>query len=487
MCSVNPKPTDPGRGQRRYGLFASAAFRLSLVYLAVFAAFAAALIAYMAWSTRVILADQSRETIAAEVRGLGEQYAAGGIQQLVAAVANRAEGPANALYLVTSFAGQSLAGNIAELPVETLRGDGFYQVPYRHVADTDDMTREAEVRVFRLAGGFVLVVGRDIGDRIAFERILTRAGLIAAALTLLLGIAGGVYIRRRILMRMDAMSDTARAIMGGDLSNRVAVAGRGDEFDRLGDSLNAMLARIEGLVRGMREVTDNVAHDLKTPLTRLKARAEDALRAIDSGKRLSAAARRAVLEETIAEADHLISVFDALLAIAKAEAGEGARQDRVDLAALAEVAAELYAPLAEDAGIALRVDAAPDCIVLANQVLLARAVSNLLENALTHGRRDADATVTVTVTRQGADALLTVADNGPGIPPQDRARVLQRFVRLEMSRTHPGSGLGLSLVNAVAHLHNGALELDDNAPGLRAGLRLPLAGERAGDDGSGGA
>lgn len=466
-----------------HGLFRSAAFRLSLFYLAVFAAFAGAMIAYMAWSTRVILANETRETIAAETRGLAEQYATDGIQRLVEAVAKRSQGPANALYLISSFAGESITGNIAYLPLEALKSEGYQRVPYRHSGDASDVTREAEVRVFRLAGGFVLVVGRDIAERVAVEQVLWRAGALAILLTLLLAVAGGVFVRLRILQPIDAMSDTARAIMSGDLSNRVPLSGSSDEFGRLGESLNAMLARIEALVRGMREVTDNVAHDLKTPLTRMKARAEDALRGLDAGKGLDEAEQRRVLEETIAEADHLISVFSALLAIARAEAGEGAGSDRIELGALAADAVELYEPLAEDAGVALSAGAAGAVHVVANRALLARAVSNLIENAITHGRSDGGGKVEVTTALKGGFGELTVADNGPGIPGEDRKRVLDRFVRLEASRSRPGSGLGLSLANAVVRLHNGELELNDNSPGLRVTLRLPLAAA-GGNDGA---
>ncbi|MCB1479125.1 MAG: HAMP domain-containing sensor histidine kinase [Tepidamorphaceae bacterium] len=466
------------------GLFRSAAFRLSLFYLAVFAAFAGALIAYMAWSTRVILAAETRETIAAETRELAEEYAADGIQRLVEAVAKRSQGPANALYLISSFAGESITGNIAYLPLKTLKAEGYQRVPYRHTGDAADITREAELRVFRLTGGFVLVVGRDISERVAVERVLWRAGIFAVVLTLLLAVAGGVFVRMRILKPIDAMSDTARAIMGGDLSNRVPLSGSEDEFSRLGESLNAMLARIEALVRGMREVTDNVAHDLKTPLTRMKARAEDALRAIETGKGLDEGAQRQVLEDTIREADELISVFSALLAIARAEAGEGAGHDRIALGALAADAAELYEPAAEDAGVKLTAETADEVFVSANKALLARAVSNLIENAITHGRTGGGGKVSIRTARNGRFGELTVADNGPGIAEADRKRVLDRFVRLEQSRSRPGSGLGLSLANAVARLHNGELELNDNSPGLRITMRFPLA-EAGGNDGGG--
>lgn len=463
------------------GLYRSAAFRLSLLYLVIFAAFAGALIAYMAYATRVILATETRETIAAETRGLAEQYASGGIQQLVEAVARRSRGPANALYLVTAFSGESLAGNIAQIPLGSLKSDGYARILYRPQGDSNLATREAEIRVFRLDGGFILIVGRDVGDRVAVERVLWRAGAFAVILTLVLGIAGGAYVRARILKPIEAMADTAKAIMSGDLSNRVPVSGASDEFDRLGGSLNAMLARIEALVRGMREVTDNVAHDLKTPLTRLKVRAEDALRSIEAGGEMDAETQRKVLEETIDEADHLIAVFSALLAIARAEAGEGAGTDVIDLAALARDAVELYEPAAEDAGIALSAETGEGISIIASEPLVARALSNLIENALTHGRRDGAGVVTIVAQVEGDEARLSIVDNGAGIPAADRDRVLERFTRLEASRSRPGSGLGLSLANAVARLHNGTLTLEDAEPGLRATLRFPLAARGDGE------
>ncbi|MFN0262880.1 sensor histidine kinase [Tepidamorphus sp. 3E244] len=462
-------------------IFRSAAFRLSLFYLAVFAAFAAAMIAYMTWSTRVILANETRETIAAETRGLAEQYAADGVQRLVEAVAQRVKGPANALYLVSTYAGNSIEGNIAELPLQALAVEGYQRVPYRHKGDAGERVRQAEIRAFRLAGGFVLVVGRDISERVAVERVLWNAGIVSVLLTVLLALLGAAYVRHRVLKPIDAMSETARAIMGGDLSNRVPRTGSADEFDRLGRNLNAMLARIETLVRGMREVTDNVAHDLKTPLTRVKARAEDALRALESGRGLDDETQRTVLEDTIADADHLISVFSALLAIARAEAGEGAGDDAFDLSDMARDVAELYEPAAEDAGMSLEVSATQALPVRASRALMARALANLVENAVAHAEGDG-AKLSIATRISGTFGEVEVADNGPGIPLAERERVLQRFVRLEQSRSRPGSGLGLSLVNAVARLHNGELELNDNSPGLRAILRLPLAAAGEVDD-----
>jgi signal transduction histidine kinase len=288
-----------------------------------------------------------------------------------------------------------------------------------------------------------------------------------------LGLAGGFFVTRRVLRRVDAMTETTRTIVEGDLSGRLFVAGTGDELDRLAENLNAMLERIEALMRGLQEVSDNIAHDLKTPLTRMRNRAEEALRAAKSE-----ADYRAALERTIEESDALMRTFNALLMIARAESGH-AREDMADFDA-AEVArgiAELYEPLAEEKGLGLKVDAPGPISVRGNRELVSQALSNLVDNAIKYAVPDAtEGTILVTAETADSRVLLTVSDNGLGIPEADRPRVVQRFVRLERSRSQPGSGLGLSLAAAVARLHAGELVLADNHPGLKAVIALPRAG-----------
>jgi signal transduction histidine kinase len=285
-----------------------------------------------------------------------------------------------------------------------------------------------------------------------------------------LGVAGGLFIARRVLKRIDAMTATSDRIMAGDLSGRLPVAGSGDEFDRLGNSLNAMLERIEGLMSGVKHVSDNIAHDLKTPLTRLRNQAEQALR---SAKHESD--YRAALERTIEESDALIRTFEALLMISRAEAGE-ARTHMVDFDAteVAKGVAELYEPLAEEKGMALSVKADPPLRVHGNRELIGQALANLVDNAIKHGApANHSGEIDISASAKDGVALLSVADRGVGISKADRPRALERFVRLEESRSRPGAGLGLSLAAAVARLHGGELVLDDNAPGLRATLALP--------------
>jgi signal transduction histidine kinase len=292
-----------------------------------------------------------------------------------------------------------------------------------------------------------------------------------------LGLAGGFFVSRRVLSRIDAMTGTAQTIMAGDLSGRLPVAGSGDELDRLANNVNAMLDRIVALMRGLTEVSDNIAHDLKTPLTRLRNRCEQALRNSKGEKDY-----RAALESTIEESDGLIRTFDALLMIARAEAGH-ARDDMTefDAAEIARDVSELYEPLAEEKGLALKVDAAAPAPVRGNRELVSQALANLVDNAIkyagSNGKLNGEPTdILVRAGNDGERIKLTVEDHGPGIPEADRDRVVERFVRLDQSRSEPGLGLGLSLASAVARLHGGELKLEDNHPGLKSTIDLPRAG-----------
>jgi signal transduction histidine kinase len=438
------------------------------------------LIGYVAYSAEEIFESRTRATIAAEVRGLAEQYAEGGIHRLASTVTARArrQTPDSSLYLLTAFSGARIAGNIAAIAPGVMQQEGLHdRITYVPAEGTAERSGEAVAHVFPLEGGFALLVGRDIFDQKAFEAVLQRAAIMAAGLMLVLGIGGGFYIARRVLSRIDTMADASGAIMAGSLSERIPVTGAGDEFDRLAERLNAMLARIEALVQGMREVTDNVAHDLRTPLTRLKSRAEQALRDVERKSGNPDDKQQAHLEGIIEDADGLIRVFNALLAIARTEAGEGAAFAALDLTELVGDVTELYGPLAEDASADLVVDV-PDAlpVIHGNGPLLTQALANLIDNAIKYGTnpQTMNDTITVSARIEGKAICISVADSGPGIPENKRAHVLGRFVRLDQSRNLPGSGLGLSLVAAVARLHSGALTLADNEPGLSATLQLPL-------------
>ncbi|HUV32831.1 MAG TPA: HAMP domain-containing sensor histidine kinase, partial [Devosiaceae bacterium] len=330
----------------------------------------------------------------------------------------------------------------------------------------------ALVRSFVLPSGFRLVVGRDIVERRSFAVIILQAFFWGVALIVVFGVIAGALAARRVMRRIDSISATSQAIMSGNLSERVPVTSRNDEFDRLATSLNAMLERIEQLMGGLKAVTDNVAHDLKTPLTRMRNKVEAALR-----EGAGSEATRAALETTIEESDQLIKTFNALLLIARIEAGTPAGTfEPVDLSQVVEDVAELYAPVAEDAGLALTASAGEHVTIKANRELIGQALVNLVENAVKYAPLPGNGaqTVEIRVREEGTNVVLEVADHGPGIPPEERERVLERFVRLDKSRAEPGAGLGLSLVAAVARLHKGRVEIGDNEPG--ATLRLVLPG-----------
>ena len=450
-------------------------FKLTLVYLTVFALFAVFLLGYFAWNTQRLITQQITETVDAEITGLSERYRQGGIRRLVIVVESRARRPGSSLYLVTTFTGEALVGNVGSLAPGVLDRTGWAETLYRRQDETEGAEHQALVRVFQLPGGFRLLVGRDLEERERLQQIVLDAGRWSIALVVILGLAGGLLVTRRVLRRVDAMTETTRTIMAGNLAGRLAIAGTGDELDRLASNLNAMLERIEALMRGLKEVSDNIAHDLKTPLTRLRNRCEEALR-----NAKSEADYRASLEATIEESDGLIRTFNALLMIARAESGQ-ARDGMTDFdaAEIARGVGELYEPVADVKGIQLKVEAPARAPIHGNRELISQALANLVDNAIKYGGPDGAAVngmpaeIIIKADRAGERILLTVADGGRGIPEADRGRAVERFVRLEQSRSQPGSGLGLSLASAVARLHGGELKLEDNHPGLRTVISLP--------------
>jgi signal transduction histidine kinase len=458
-------------------LIRTTAFKLTLVYLAIFVLFAASLLGYFALNTRRLITEQITATVTGEINGLTEQYAQGGIRRLVIVVDLRSRRPGSSLYLVTTPTGEGLAGNVGSLEPGVLDHPGWLETNYRRLDAPEGSDHRALAQVVQLPGGFHLLVGRDLEERERLFGIVANAGQWSLALVIVLGLLGGFFVSQRVLRRIDAMTDTAQTIMRGDLAGRLPVAGTGDELDRLAEHLNAMLERIEALMRGLKEVSDNIAHDLKTPLTRLRNRCEQALRhpTGDGGYRNA-------LETTIAESDDLIRTFDALLMIARAESGQARdNMGEFDAAEIARDIGELYEPLAEEKGIVLTVDAGATAPVRGNRELVSQALSNLIDNAIKYAGPNGQmngtpAEIVVRAGDDGSHVALSVADRGPGIPQADRGRVVERFVRLEQSRSAPGSGLGLSLAAAVARLHGGELKLEDNHPGLRSIIELPRAG-----------
>jgi signal transduction histidine kinase len=453
----------------------------------------ALVVLYIAWQANQLLTSKAIDALGTEVAGLRTQFLAGGAQgpeRIEAAIRHRLREPGSGLYLLVGADGIGRAGNLPAVP-PTLVPDGQGQLfSYRRAGGGEDATERYAVGVsVSVAGGYTLVVARDIEDQKQFAASIGRVALLSFGLLSLLGVGAGVLFSRSVLGRIDAVTETSRRIMAGDLSRRIALSGSGDELDRLAESLNAMLARIEELLLALREVSDNIAHDLKTPLNRLRNHAEAALRGGDGS-----GAYRDGLAKTIEEADELINTFNSLLLIARLEGGAIAESMApLDPAAIVGDVAELYEPAAEAAGLAIAVSAQPGLILLANRELVSQAVANLVDNAIKYSAGAtapaaggaapsspvaAPSPITISLAQVGRSVEIAVADRGPGVAPQDRARALQRFVRLEKSRSLPGAGLGLSLVAAVARMHGGTVRLEDNAPGLRVVLSLPLHRER---------
>ncbi len=464
--------------------FQSTVFRLAAIAVVALTLAAAAVVFFVGTTANAILTETTEAAIEADAAQLRGDYANGGIDALIAAVTERGRHAAGAVYFLADAAGVQRAGNLTE-PPRVFRGGG-------RAGTFQYRVKQSGVIEQRLAAGLVididngrgrLIVGRDISNQHSLLFAINRSLGFGLGAIALLGLGGGYLIARRLLQRIDGMSHVARDIMAGKLDGRLPLSGSGDELDRLASQLNAMLERIERLMSGLREVSDNIAHDLKTPLNRLRNRAETAL----SDPRGSAAWRDG-LECTIEEADNLISTFNALLLIARLEAGSIQESlENLDLAEIAGDVAELYAPLAEDRGMHLELDLHPPVAIRANRQLIGQAIANLIDNAIKYGARShacaagiednpSPSLAIIVAARSTRDhAILTVADHGPGIPAADRERALKRFVRLDASRTRPGTGLGLSLVAAVAQMHNGSIRLDDNRPGLSVVLELPIA------------
>lgn len=463
----------------RFGqLWRTTTVRLTALFIVIFTVFSVALLAFISFQSSIQIQQQQSADIDHEVTRLQRVERNQGLRALAIAVDRLARQPGPGIYYLGDAQGVMVVGNVSDFPVDVLLEAGTYAFryerprPFDTEATDEAMTQGAAVvRSVVLSNGLRLIVGRDVLERRGFTAIIFQAFAWGVAGIVLLSLIAGALTARRVLRRIDAISGTSAKIMSGDLSERVPVTRRNDEFDGLATNLNAMLDRIERLLQGLKQVTDNVAHDLKTPLTRMRNQAEAALR--DSSDDDT---RRQALETTISESDKLIRTFNALLMIARAEAGapSGAQTD-VDLTAVAEDVVELYTPVAEDSGIAVETSIAPDIRLRANRELIGQALVNLIENAIKYGRPEdgKPARIAVNLHRQGDRVLIEVADNGPGIPEEERTRVLERFVRLEKSRTEPGSGLGLSLVAAVAGLHGGAFRIEDNGPGVRAVMDLP--------------
>ncbi|WP_246715172.1 sensor histidine kinase [Aestuariivirga litoralis] len=428
------------------------------------------MLSYLYYNTVGLLERQTEETIQAEVSGLADQFRSNGEVGLISAIERRmANRDSDIMFMLADPQGKHITGNLRSPTINSMPDNSW--IDFTVTSSDDNATVGHVIHAFnvQLPDNFQLLVGEDVQDLNQFRNLVRDALYWSIGLSLAMGLVGGVLLSRNFLQRVDAITASSRVIMNGDLSGRMPVSGSGDELDRLSQSLNEMLGQIEKLMSGMREVSSNVAHDLRTPLTRLRARIEAALRADDAGN------HRGALQQTLADSDALLQTFNAVLSITQIESGQQrANLQVLDAHEILEDVVDLYTPVAEESGGTLKLESEPGLLVRGKRELMAQALTNLIDNAMKYGEgENGVADIIVTGRRSGNDVVIAVADHGGGIAEADRARALQRFVRLDESRSKPGNGLGLSLVSGVANLLNGNIILGSNTPGLKAELHLP--------------
>ncbi len=446
----------------------SASLRLAVAFAGLFVFCSSLLVGALWWTTAGYLDRETNAVIAAEANALADQARVVGLPGLVDAVRRRlAESRDDkALYLLADPALRPLVGNLAAWPLQVGRAEGWWEAD----VERDGALRRARLVHFVLPGNLQLLVGRDIQDRVAVRQAIFEALLWGGALAVLIGAVAGLVFRRLVLARIAAIGQTASAIMRGDLRRRVPSAGSGDEFDALAGTINDMLAQIERLIDGVRNVSNAIAHDLRTPLAETRGRLEELLR-----QRPAPDAAFAEVEEAVADIDRLIGVFNALLRLAEIDSGvRRAGFVRVDLGDVVRSVGELYAPLAEAKGVRFSSASNVSVAVDGDPSLLAQAIGNLVDNAVKYAPAGGQVALSIALApaADGDEVRVVVRDDGPGIPDTDKPRVVERFFRGDASRSAPGVGLGLSLVAAVAALHGGRLVLEDAHPGLAASLVL---------------
>lgn len=454
---------------RTIRILRASSFRPAIIYMLLYSLSSLAILGFIYRHTAGFMERQTEETINAEIQGLSEQYRLLGLAGLIHTIRRRTQlhRTDNSYYLLAGPHFTYLAGNLKKWPRAGAPENGRIRIEL----EEDGEDKELTARYFALRGGFHLLVGRDVSDRIKIQERIVDALAWGIAATVVLGFIGGLFMSRSMLRRLDVINKASGEIMHGDLSRRIPRKrkrrGKGDEYDQLVANLNNMLDRIESLMNGVRQVSDNIAHDLRNPLNRLRGRLE-----VTRLQQPDAESCRRAIEQAIEEADNLIQTFNALLRIAQAEAGamrEGVED--LELGRIAQDMAEFYEPLAEEKNIAFETDIAEGVCVEGNRHLLTQALANLVDNAIKYTH--SGGTVLLSLTEDKSGVSLCVADNGPGIPEEAREKVLERFYRLETSRNTPGSGLGLSLAAAVAKLHKAELELSENEPGLVITLFFP--------------
>lgn len=464
--------------QRR--LFRTSAFRLALIYATLFSALSAATLGFIYWSTRDQIESQVDARLRLETDYLINLYDSGAMSELLEAIQRRSQidtyGRFYDLANVEEQNSEAAEQNEEALPI---RLKSVRSHSTQNLGDVTDLPpgdpnafNPVRVAETQLSNGQKLTIGHEISDEQALLDHTFTLVAGATGLTLLFSLIGGLWIGTGMLRRIDSVSSTATEIMSGDLSQRLKVTSRDDEFDEIATKLNQMLNRIEDLMKSMQQVTNNVAHDLRSPLTRLRNRLEVTLLEEREPENY-----RRVMDEAIGDADSLIHTFNAMLSIARLEAGiDSAQWHETRIGDLAGELAELYEAVADEAAeektgaltFLSNIKSNPN--FNCNRHLIAQAVTNLLDNAIKYSPHPAR--VQLTVEGNNREFLISVSDNGPGIPEYERERVFERFVRLENERNSPGNGLGLSLVKAVVRLHGARMTLEDNNPGLKVTLHF---------------
>ena len=456
-------------------------FRLTLLFLALFAAAASAILAWVYFASASEARTKAEREVRGEMQVLTGIYKERGFDALNMALIDRTLRDNSFLYLLKNPDGSQVTGSLTNFPIETLQEDQqWITFPF---TDTDVEGRVTRPQVrgvqVRLSGGGMLFVGRSLGDTEAYLARLTQALWTAMGIVLLLGLAGGVLVSRNLERAMGRLNKVVTAVQEGDLKARAVVRNSGDELDELGSGLNTMLERLEGSMASIRHAGDAIAHDLRSPLTRMRAKLEVALMDADAGKINGVDAVQLALDE----ADNLLKTFNTVLAIARLQAAAGRTPDPkvFDAADLAADMAELYEPASEDKGLEFSAEIERGLMIEGNQPFLAQALANIIDNAIKY-TPTGGAVMLRARRRSSGEIEYSVTDTGPGVPEADRERVIERFVRLDNSRTEAGSGLGLSLVGAVMEAHGGRILLDEGpgeyggfGPGLRVALVLPAA------------
>ena len=446
-------------------LYRSAGFRFGAIYALLLALSATALAIFLWWATAGLLDRQTEAAITADAQGLAERWADGGLPALVVTIEDRLAQNIDddAIYLLADSSMKRIAGNLAGWPPSVTETGSWYGLPVMRAG----IKSLADVQRYELPGGFHLLIGRDVQVRAQLRELLTDALLWAVVVVLLMATAGALVVRSLFRRTLANVSATAAAIAAGDFAQRVKLTGRGDEFDQVAEVINDMLDRIGRLMDGVKQVSNAIAHDLRTPITRARTRLEDAALHAETSDDLRAAVERATLD-----LDGIVAVFQALLRIAEIEAGSRRSSfARLDLAPLLAEVADLYGAVAEERGIVLTLEA-PDAVpTYGDKAMMQQAIANLVDNAVKFSPGGSTVCLAASISSM---VFIAVSDQGPGIGFDEREQATDRFYRGESARSTPGSGLGLSLVLAVAHLHGGELRLEDNQPGLRAVLALPL-------------